>query len=87
MLAARFRHRNPVLGEGTGRAGGLDSSCTWEVGDRIEFGHWQSDGGDATGEEDVRRCERFGTVMPVTKVSTLDIIYSYKVSIWIDIIE
>lgn len=62
MLAAHFCQRNSVLGEGTRRAGSLVSGCTWNVGDLIGLGHWQGDGGDATGEEDVCRCEQVGAV-------------------------
>lgn len=74
MLAARFRQRNSVLGESARRARSLDSCSTWNVGDLIEFGHWQGDGGDATREEDVGRREQIGAVMVV---AGLDIVCSY----------
>lgn len=75
MLAAGFRQRNSVLGEGTRRARCLNSCSAWNVGDLIESGHWQGDGGDATREEDVCRREQIGAGM---MVAGLDIICSYS---------
>lgn len=64
MLAAHFRFRNFVSGESTRRARGVDRGGAWKVGDLVESRHGQGDGGDATRQEDVGRCE---PIEPVTK--------------------
>lgn len=47
----------------------MDSCSTWNVGYLIEFRHRQGDGGDAAGEEGVRRCEQIGAVIRVAGAS------------------